>query len=130
MAIEPTRAGRSMGFVFGMWLQGGENVERVGEDEDEDELGLPGGRERKGGGEGMRRFVMKRSRFLYLRRESEEEKHALEDKLGIMVGDGKAAFGRLRSADAANREAYEEYSWHYCSGDGGDSGHAGGRSRT
>ena len=40
-----------MGFVFGMWLQGGENVERVGEDEDEDELGLPGGRERKGGGD-------------------------------------------------------------------------------
>ena len=51
----------------------------------------------------------------------------LEDRLGIMVGDGKAAFGRRRSADAANREAYEEYSWHYCSGDGG---HAGGRSRT
>ena len=44
-----------------------------------------------------------------------------------MVGDGKAAFGRRRSADAANREAYEEYSRHYCSGDGG---HAGGRSRT
>ena len=40
---------------------------------------------------------------------------------------GKAAFGRRRSADAANREAYEEYSRHYCSGDGG---HAGGRSRT
>ena len=38
-----------MGFVFGMWLQGGENVERAGEDEDE--LGLPGGRERKGGGD-------------------------------------------------------------------------------
>ena len=51
----------------------------------------------------------------------------LEDRLGIMVGDGKAAFGRRRSADAANREAYEEYSRHYCSGDGG---HAGGRSRT
>ena len=34
----------------------------------------------------------------------------LEDRLGIMVGDGKAAFGRRRSADAANREAYEEYS--------------------
>ena len=27
----------------------------------------------------------------------------LEDRLGIMVGDGKAAFGRRRSADAANR---------------------------
>jgi len=26
----------------------------------------------------------------------------LEDRLGIMVGDGKAAFGRRRSADAAN----------------------------
>jgi len=51
----------------------------------------------------------------------------LEDRLGIMVGDGKAAFGRRRSADAANREAYEEYSRHYCSGDGG---HAGGRART
>ena len=52
----------------------------------------------------------------------------LEDRLGIMVGDGKAAFGRRRSADAANREAYEEYSSrHYCSGDGG---HTGGRSRT
>jgi len=37
------------------------------------------------------------------------------------------AFGRRRSLDAANREAYEEYSRHYCSGDGG---HAGGRSRT
>jgi len=49
----------------------------------------------------------------------------LENRLGIMVGDGKAAFGRRRSADAANREVYEEYS--YCSGDGG---HAGGRSRT
>ena len=49
------------------------------------------------------------------------------DRLGIMVGDGKAAFGRRRSADAANREAYEEYSRHYCSGDGG---HAGGRART
>ena len=36
----------------------------------------------------------------------------LEDRLGIMVGDGKAAFGRRRSADAANREAYEEYSRH------------------
>ena len=48
----------------------------------------------------------------------------LEDRLGIMLGDGKAAFGRSRSADAANREAYEEYSRHYCSGDGG---HAGGR---
>ena len=38
--------------------------------------------------------------------------------------------GRQRSvgaeADAANREAYEEYNRHYCSGDGG---HAGGRSR-
>jgi len=45
----------------------------------------------------------------------------------IMLGDGKAAFGRRRSADAANREAYEEYSRHYCSGDGG---HASGRSRT
>jgi len=31
----------------------------------------------------------------------------LEDRLGIMVGDGKAAFGRRRSADAANREAYK-----------------------
>ena len=51
----------------------------------------------------------------------------MEDRLGIVVGDGKAAFGRRRSADAANREAYEEYSRHYCSGDGG---HAGGRSRT
>ena len=51
----------------------------------------------------------------------------LEDRLGIMVGDGKAAFGRRRSADAASGEAYEEYSRHYCSGDGG---HAGGRSRT
>jgi len=50
----------------------------------------------------------------------------LEDRLGIMVGDGKTAFGRHRSADAANREAYEEYSRHYCSGDGD---HAGGRSR-
>ena len=47
----------------------------------------------------------------------------LEDRLG----DGKAAFGRRRSADAANREAYDEYSRHCCSGDGG---HAGGRSRT
>ena len=46
----------------------------------------------------------------------------LEDRLGIMVGDGKTAFGRHRSADAA-----EEYSRHYCSGDGG---HAGGRART
>jgi len=27
-----------------------------------------------------------------------------------MVGDGKTAFGRRRSADAANQEAYEEYS--------------------
>ena len=51
----------------------------------------------------------------------------LEDRLGIMLGDGKAAFGRLRSADAANREAYEEYSRHCCSCDGGN---AGGRSRT
>ena len=51
----------------------------------------------------------------------------LEDRLGVMVGGGKAAFGRRRSADAANREAYEEYSRHYCSGDGG---HAGGRART
>ena len=51
----------------------------------------------------------------------------LEDRLGMMLGDGKAAFGRRRSADAANREAYEKYSRHYCSGDGG---HAGGRSRT
>ena len=51
----------------------------------------------------------------------------MEDRLGIMVGDGKAAFGRRRSADATNREAHEEYSGHYCSGDGG---HAGGRSRT
>jgi len=50
----------------------------------------------------------------------------LEDRLSIMLGDGKAAFGRRKSADAANREAYEEYSRHYCSGDGG---HAGGRSR-
>ena len=50
----------------------------------------------------------------------------LEDRLGIMLGDGKAAFGRRRNADAGNREAYEEYSRHYCSGDGG---HAGGRSR-
>ena len=49
------------------------------------------------------------------------------DRLGIMLGDGKVAFGRRRSADAANREAYEEYSRHYCSGDGG---HAGCRSRT
>jgi len=32
----------------------------------------------------------------------------LEDRLGIMLGDEKAVFGRLRSADAANREAYEE----------------------
>jgi len=31
----------------------------------------------------------------------------LEDKLGIMLGYGKTAFGRRRSADAANREAYE-----------------------
>jgi len=37
----------------------------------------------------------------------------LEDRLGIMVGDRKAAFGRLRSADVANRDAYEEYSRHY-----------------
>jgi len=51
----------------------------------------------------------------------------LEDRLGVMVGGGKAAFGRRRSADAANLEAYEEYSRHYCSGDGG---HAGGRART
>ena len=36
----------------------------------------------------------------------------LEDRLGIMVGDGKAVFGRRRSADAANRQAYEEYSRH------------------
>ena len=50
----------------------------------------------------------------------------LEDRLGIMVGDGKAAFGRRRNADAANREAYEEYSRHCCSCDGGN---AGGRSR-
>jgi len=46
----------------------------------------------------------------------------LEDRLGIMVGDGKAAFGRRRSADAANREAYEEYNRHFCSGDGGHAG--------
>jgi len=51
----------------------------------------------------------------------------LEDRLGIMFRDGKTAFGRRRSADAANREAYEEYSRQYCSGDGG---HASGRSRT
>jgi len=50
----------------------------------------------------------------------------LEDRLGIMLGDGKTAFGRRRSADAAKREAYEEYSRHYCSGDGG---RVGGRSR-
>ena len=29
----------------------------------------------------------------------------LEDRLGIMLGDGKTAFGRRRSADAANWEA-------------------------
>ena len=51
----------------------------------------------------------------------------LEDRLGFNLGDGKTAFGRRRSADAANREAYEEYNRHYCSGDGS---HAGGRSRT
>ena len=50
----------------------------------------------------------------------------LEDRIGIMLGDGKAAYGRRRRADAANKEAYEEYSRHFCSGDGG---HSGGRSR-
>ena len=29
----------------------------------------------------------------------------LEDRLGIMLGDGKTAFGRRRSAEAANWEA-------------------------
>ena len=43
----------------------------------------------------------------------------LEDRLGIMLGDGKAAYGRRRRADAANKEAYEEYSRHFCSGYGG-----------
>ena len=47
--------------------------------------------------------------------------------IGTPVAVQEAAFGRRRSADAANREAYEEYSRHYCSGDGG---HAGGRART
>jgi len=37
----------------------------------------------------------------------------LEDRLGIMLGDGKTAFGWRRSAIAANREEYEEYSRHY-----------------
>ena len=32
----------------------------------------------------------------------------LEDRLGIMLGDGNAAHGRRRRADAANKEAYEE----------------------
>ena len=50
----------------------------------------------------------------------------LEDRRGIMLGDGKAAYGRRRRADAANEEAYEECSMHFCSGDGGRSG---GRSR-
>jgi len=45
-------------------------------------------------------------------------------KIGEVRKERNAAFGRRRSADAANREAYEEYSRHYCSGDGG---HAGGR---
>jgi len=51
----------------------------------------------------------------------------LEDRLANMLGGGKAAFSRRRREDAANREAYEEYSRHYCSG---DSGHECGRSRT
>jgi len=51
----------------------------------------------------------------------------LEDRLGIMLGDGKTAFDRTKRVDATNREAYEEYSRHYFSGDGG---HAGGRWRT
>ena len=50
----------------------------------------------------------------------------LDDRLGIMLGDGKAACGMRRRADAANKEAYEEYSRHFCSGDGDSSG---GRSR-
>ena len=50
----------------------------------------------------------------------------LEDRLGIMLGDGKGVYGRRRRADAANRDAYDEYSRHFCSGDGG---HSGGRSR-
>jgi len=33
----------------------------------------------------------------------------LEDRLGILLGDGKAAFGWRKSEGAANREAYEEY---------------------
>ena len=44
----------------------------------------------------------------------------------LMLGNGKAAYGRRRMADAANKEAYEECSRHFCSGDGG---HSGGRSR-
>ena len=50
----------------------------------------------------------------------------LEDMLGIMLGDEKAAYGRRRRADTANKEVYEEYSRHFCSGDGG---HSAGRSR-
>ena len=50
----------------------------------------------------------------------------MEDRLGIVLGDGKAAYGRRRRVDATNEEAYEEYSRHFCSGDGG---HSGGRSR-
>ena len=29
-----------------------------------------------------------------------------EDRLGIMIGGGKAAYGRRRRADAANKEAF------------------------
>ena len=43
----------------------------------------------------------------------------LEDRLGIMLGDGNAAYDRRRRAGAANKEAYEEYSRHFYSGDGG-----------
>ena len=42
----------------------------------------------------------------------------LEDRLGIILGDGKAAYGRHRRADAANKEAYEEYCRPFCSGGG------------
>ena len=49
----------------------------------------------------------------------------LEDMLGVMI-DGKAAYGMRMRVDAANKDAYEEYSRHFCSGGGGRSG---GRSR-
>ena len=50
----------------------------------------------------------------------------LDARIDVMLGDGKAAYGRRMRADAANKEVYEEYSRHFCSGDGG---HSGGRSR-